>query len=430
MSRSEVWGYVGRVDDSHRDVVTRRAEQYDKLFGGGLEERITRAQDKEAATMLRRLYEAKATGAESPWKMEDLETFLEPVNGKPPRLRANQIDGLRTAFLAAEKTGTEAHSYYSRLYDAMDNNKNPAMAVRLTEIDAARDERRVTDDEHRAILATRLELQNQYESGADSSKAETLIEAYRIAHSSMIDSDEKRARLDALVGQGLSAKDGQTVRGWVDPYNDDADRKRAVDAITKAYEVSMTKPDMSTQGRKDLALELYYALDAMERVFTSDPSKGSWNTEVENVLTEKAVKDVTAQVLQATGQDVTGYGTGERRPKYREATALEYLREQGKLTAEQAGQFPTEYRDRAEQLETDAFRNAGLSNSQKFRTRLSGGDLVYSPNPIQRDAQGRIIPRADLYQVRYQIVNGKYVPTVYQMDMTAKGFTKIVWQQP
>jgi hypothetical protein len=325
---------------------------------------------------------------------------------------------------------TLINSMYSRLYTAIDGNRNPAFELPIKEINE-----RVTDaTQHQAVLAKRNELQREYESGQYSTKEEVLLSGYDIVFHPNMSTEAKQKWVDDHVkaGGGLSAEDGNKLRSWIDPYNDNKDRKDAMDAITNAYHLSMANQNVGTQGKKDLEYELYNARNAMEGLFL-DPktTKADIQAAVAGFLDKQATADLQDLIKRATGGKVDKFATGEYRPKYREATAFEYLREQGKLPAETAAQFPQDTRPKAEQLEKDALDKAGIKTS--FTERMPSGDLVYSTQKIVRGGTGKMLKsdtggQGTLYQVRYQVKNGTYIPTVYTQNPETGYFDVIAWE--
>ena len=325
---------------------------------------------------------------------------------------------------------TLINSMYSRLYTAIDGNRNPAFELPIKEINE-----RVTDaTQHQAVLAKRNELQKEYESGQYSTKETVLLAGYDIVFHPNMTPQAKQKWVDDHVkaGGGLSAEDGNKLRSWIDPYNDNKDRKDAMDAITNAYHLSMANPNVNTQEKKSLEYELYNARNAMEILFL-DPktTKADINEAVEGFLSKRATADLQTLIKRATGGAVEKFATGDVRPKYREATAFEYLREQGKLPAETAAQFPQDIRPKAEQLERDALEKAGIKTA--FSERIPSGDLVYSTQKIVRGGTGKMLKsgtggQGTLYQVRYQVKSGTYVPTVYTQNPETGYFDVIAWE--
>jgi hypothetical protein len=345
-------------------------------------------------------------------------TWEERLRGKRERL--------------LKKPGEEdvVSALYSRLYGALDRNKNPAFEVTIKEIDdTAKD-----PTEHQALLAKRNELQKSYESGLGSTREDVLLAGYDIVfHPSMsVAAKQKWVDEKAKGGGGLSAEDAKKLRSWIDPYNENKDRKDAMDAISTAYRLSMANPNLGTQAKKDLELELFNARNAMETLFL-DPktTRADITKAVEEFLSKRVTLDLKELVKQTTGAEVRGFATGELRGTYRQATTQEYLREQGKLTGEAAAQFPQDLRPKAEQLEKDALRKAEIK--AEFISRLSSGDLIYSTKPIAKGATGKLLmsgagEQGTLYQVRYQVKNGTYVPTVYTQNPQTGAFDVIAWE--
>lgn len=320
-------------------------------------------------------------------------------------------------------------SLYSRMYGAADRNKNPGLEVTIREIDETVKDPQV----HQALLAKRNELQKSYESGLGSTREDVLLAGYDIVfHPSMsVAAKQKWVDEKAKGGGGLSAEDAKKLRSWIDPYNQDPDRKNAMDAITTAYHLSMAGINVGMAEKKALALELYNAQNEMLKLFEkSGITKPEIDRAVESFLNKKAIKDLEGVVKQTTGADI-GFATGEIRGKYREATIQEYLREQGKLTGEPAAQFPQDVRPKVEQLEKDALNKAKIK--AEFTTRLTSGDLVYSTKPIAKGTTGKLLmsgagEQGTLYQVRYQVKNGTYVPTVYTQNPQTGAFDVIAWE--
>jgi len=330
-----------------------------------------------------------------------------------------------------EGTGEDVvSSLYSRMYGAADRNRNPGLEVTIKEIDET-----VKDPQaHQALLAKRNELQKSYEAGLGSTKEDTLLAGYDVVFHPSMSVTAKQHWVDehTKAGGGLSSEDAKKLRGWIDPYNENKDRKDAMDAISTAYRLSMSNSNIGTRGKKDLELELYNARNAMEALFL-DPktTKADITKAVESFLSKRATEDLKAIVKQTTGVEVRGFATGEIRGKYREATTQEYLREQGKLTGEAAAQFPQDVRPKVEQLEKDALNKAKIK--AEFTTRLTSGDLVYSTKPIAKGATGKLLmsgagEQGTLYQVRYQVKNGTYVPTVYTQNPQTGAFDVIAWE--
>ncbi len=338
----------------------------------------------------------------------------------------------RARVLKAEAglTADVVSALYTRMYDAKDNNRNPGLEVTTKEIDEVAKDK----SDHQALLAKRDELQRSYESGLGSTKEEVLLAGYDIVYHPNMSVAAKQKWIDDHVraGGGLSAEDGTKLRNWIDSYNGNPDRKNAMDAITTAYHLSMAKPDMGPTAKKELALELYNARNAMEALFINPKTtKADIAAAVEDFLSKRATLDLQALIKQTYGAPITSYATGELRGGYREATAYEYLREQGKLTAETAAQFPQDIRPKAEQLEKDALKKAAIKT--EFTARLSSGDLIYSTKPIAKGPTGKLLmsdtgEQGTLYQVRYQVKNGTYVPTVYKQNPQTGVFDVIAWE--
>jgi hypothetical protein len=170
----------------------------------------------------------------------------------------------------------------------------------------------------------------------------------------------------------------------------------------------------------------------MEKLFL-DPktTAADIKSNVETFLSNKATMDLRELVRQAAGGYIDKFATGEARPAYREATAYEYLREQKKLTGEKAAQFAQDIRPKAEQLEKDALGKAGIK--AEFTYRISSGDLVYSTKALVKGTTGKLLMsgtggQGTLYQVRYQVKNGEYVPTVYTQNPQTGAFDVIGWE--
>lgn len=266
-----------------------------------------------------------------------------------------------------------------------------------------------------------------------STREDILLAGYDIVFHPNMSVAAKQKWVDDHVkaGGGLAAEKGKELRGWINEYNDNPDRKNAIDAITTAYHLAMADPTVKPEGKKDLALELYNALNVMEKLFI-DPKKTKvdYDKAVEGFLSKRATEDLQTIIKQTTGAEIRV--TREIRGKYREATMQEHLREQGALTGELAAKFPQDVRQRAEQLEKDALGRAKIKAD--FTVRLSSGDLVYSTKPIVKDATGKLLisgtgEQGMLYQVRYQVKNGTFVPTVYTQDRNTKSFDIIVWER-
>jgi len=329
----------------------------------------------------------------------------------------------------AEGAEDVVSSLYSRMYEAADRNKNPGLEVTIREIDET-----VKDPEkHQALLSKRNELQKSHENGLGSTREDVLLAGYDIAFHPNMSVAAKQKWIDdhAKPGAGLSAEDAKKLRGWIDPYNEDPARKEAMDAINDTYKISMANPNLGTAAKKALALELYNARNEMIKLFEKPGiTKPEIDRAVESFLNKKAVKDLEGIVKQTTGEDI-GFATGEIRGKYREATVQEYLREQGQLTGEAAAQFPQKVRAKAEALEKDTLNKAGLK--AEFTTRLTSGDMIYSTKPIAKGATGKLLmsgtgTQGVLYQVRYQVKNGTYVPTVYTQNPETGAFDVIAWE--
>lgn len=218
-----------------------------------------------------------------------------------------------------EGTGGDAvSSLYSRMYSAADRNKNPGLEVTIREIDETVKDPQV----HQALLAKRNELQKSYESGLGSTREDVLLAGYDIVfHPSMsVAAKQKWVDEKARGGGGLSAEDAKKLRSWIDPYNENKDRKDAMDAISTAYRLSMANPNRGTQEKKDLELELFNARNVMETLFLdSKTTKADITKAVESFLSKRATEDLEAIVKQTTGVKVRGFATGEIRRKYREA---------------------------------------------------------------------------------------------------------------
>lgn len=254
------------------------------------------------------------------------------------------------------------------------------------------------------------------------------IEAYKVVYSPTMSTAAKKAWIDSRQGNGLSSDDATKWRAKVDPYNDDDNRKRAMGALLDAYQTSMKNPNLSTARVKELELELYKAQQQMEGVFLANPEAPAvWDEQIKRILQDKAVNDINSLIRQTVGTDITKFATGEARGPYKTATLIEMLHEQG---AAPVGAMTEDNIKMARQLENDAFKNAKLPDYQKFTATLSSGELVYSNKQIQKK-DGKIIPNADLYVVRYDpeaAKQGEAKPQILRMNMSTYKFTDLVWE--
>ena len=419
-SYNEAASYVNLVDKGHRETVR---QQVDRLRLG-VENADAYAQDQTRDNLNSRVWDWASTApadAKEPFTEEELTALTQ---GEKPQLRAEQVAEIKKTMEAARlaRDDKEVGSLYSRMYSALDENKNPALVVSIKDIDATLQD----PAKHQAALAKRNELQKDYESRIGTTREETELEAYRTVYSATMSTEAKKKWIDSHVGAGLSVEDAAKWRGKVDPFNDNEGRKAAMGAIIDAYQISMSNPNMSTADVKKLQLELYKAQQQMESIFLANPENtAAWDEQVSRILQNKAVNDIQTLVMQYTGEAVTKYASGEYRAPYKEATAIEYLREQGKAPA---GSLTEEVTQKAQALERDTLDKAGMPNVKNFTTAMKNGELIYSDKKIERDASGKIIPTASLYMVKYQIRDGTYVPTVYRMNMKTYTFSDVVWE--
>lgn len=322
----------------------------------------------------------------------------------------------RTRLVEAGKPGKEEEedvvsALYSRLYSAKDGGKvNPGIEVPISEIDL-----KVKDpQQHQALLAKRNELQKDYESGGTSTREGTLYEAYRIANDPNMTEVAKNKWIDdhTKLGGGLSPDDGMKVRGWIKPYNDNPDRKRAMDAVQQAYTISMqNETDKSRQMK--IALDLYNAENALDKMF-NDPNttKATIDSAVTQFLEGKVVQDIMSVLKEKTG----GAGFPVASKFAGTARELETAREQDLFTQfpERGAEFETTYRAEALKQEQAELKRVGIVFIKQAENPL--GDQVYMTadgkeyvvrQTREVDAKGKATMIERVYLVEYRTVNGK-----------------------
>jgi hypothetical protein len=257
-----------------------------------------------------------------------------------------------------------------------------------------------------------------------------LEEAWKIAYdrSNGWTDEQKNQKIRAL---GIPSKDLGEVLAKVDYLKNNPKGADSMAAIQNAYSMSMAGQNVSTQGKKDLALELYNARQTIENMII-DPktTQADLDNQVQRILQGKALQDLESIVKGVAGQPVGGYATGEYRAQYQQATMVEYLREQGKAPA---GSITPDVLDKAKALEHDALSKAGLVKLEANTTTANDKSTIYSDKPILRDKNGRIIAdpaqgAGKLYQVRYQVKDGKYIPTVFAINLRTGAFDQIEWE--
>ena len=420
-SLDEAEAYVNLVDQGHRETVRGAVDRLRKQ----IDDAPAFAQDQRRDHLNSQVWDwaaAASPDTKEPFTEQEIEAL---ATGDTPAVRAEQVQEIKDNLAQArlQRDDKEVSGMYSRLYTAMDENKNPGLVLSIAEIDST-----VQDaGKHQAILSKRNELQREYETRSNTTREAVELDAYRVVYHPTMTTAAKKKWIDEHAGNGLSMDDATKWRGKVDPFNDDDNRKKAMGAIVDAYQTSMKNPNLSTSGVKKLELELYKAQQQMEGVFLANPDNtAAWNDQVTRILQDKVVNDINTLVRQVAGATVDKFATGDIRPAYREATAIEYLREQGQAPV---GAATEEVTKKIKELESDALKAASLTKAKDFTATLSTGDVIYSDKKIVRGEGGKIVPSADLYQVRYQIKNGTYVPTVYRMNMTTYTFSDVVWEQ-
>jgi hypothetical protein len=370
----------------------------------------------EKATEQDTLFSDLYVQADTPEKLDDLRTKLienKYMRGTQKHTWDVWIRDKRNRIVeeGPETAGADVvSSIYSRLYNAVDNNRNPGLEVPISEIDA-----KVTDpQQHQALLAKRNELQKSHESGGTSTNESTFYEAYRIANDPTMSETAKNKWIDdhTKLGGGLSPDDGMKVRGWIKPYNDNPDRKRAMDSIQQAYTISMQN-ETDKKRQMAIALDLYNAQNALDKMF-NDPktTKATIDAAVNQFLEGKVVQDIMSVLSQKTGG--AGYpGASKFAGTARE---LETAREQGLFVQfpESGAEFETTYRAEAMKQEQAELKRVGVVPISKTENSL--GDMVYTTGDGKEyvvrqtrevDAKGKATMLERVYLVEYRTVNGK-----------------------
>ena len=283
----------------------------------------------------------------------------------------------------------------------MDGGRNPGLELPIKEIDET-----IQDaGKHQALLAKRQELQSSYEAKRDATKEDTLLAGYDIVYSDTMSESAKNKWIDDHVGNGLSPEDGNRLRGWVKPYNDIPARKKAMDSITEAYKISM----MNAPGQeKKLALELYNARNAMEKLFLHpNTTQAVIDDAVTSFLIDRAVKDFDDVLNRATG----GAGFPVDFREAGRARELETARELGVLGQfpKTAAEFATSYRETALQQEKNALGRAKITSTGQAVNAL--GDMEYTTATgekyVVRQTKVDNVEVERVYPVSYRTANGK-----------------------
>jgi len=316
------------------------------------------------------------------------------------------LRGKRERLLKKPEGEDVVSALYSRLYGALDENRNPAFEVTIKEIDET-----IKDPtEHQAVLAKRNECIKSYESGAGSTKEDVFYEAYRVANDPHMSEQAKNAWIDkhAERGGGLSPEDAMKVRGWVKPYNDNPKRKEAMDAVGQAYRLSMANPNISTSGKKKLALELYNAQVKLGQMFENPKTTDAdIDAAVTSFLEGKAIEDIKTVLSQAT----EGAGFPFAGAKAGMARELETAREYGLFTQfpKKGTEFETTYRPIALEQERAALAKAKIAFISQ--TQNVFGDQEYTASDgnkyvvRQTKVDGKMVER--VYKVLTRMMNGK-----------------------
>jgi hypothetical protein len=353
--------------------------------------------------------------ADTPEKLDDLHLKLienKYMNGTQKHTWDVWINDKKNRIKKGidEVTGSDVVSgLYSRLYAALDANKNPGIVVPISEIDE-----KVTDpQEHQALLAKRNELQKSYESGGFSTNESALYEAYRIANDPYMNEAAKNKWVDdhTKEGMGLSPEDGMKVKGWIKPYNDNPDRKKAMDSIQQAYTISMqNEPDKDKQLK--IALELYNAQNALDKMF-NDPktTKATIDAAVNQFLEGKVVQDIMNVLSAKTGG--AGFPVASRFAGT--ARELETAREKDLFNQfpEKGAEFETTYRAEALKQEQAELKRMGIAFVSQERNAF--GDQIYKAAngdeyvvlQTREDQKGKPVMVERVYKVEYRTVNGK-----------------------
>jgi hypothetical protein len=261
--------------------------------------------------------------------------------------------------------------------------------------------------------------------GPDKSDPEVYSQGYSVVFDPTRSVEDKQKWIDSHVGKGLIPDDAFKLRQKIDFYNESPETKFAYNAIADAYDVSMKNPNKSTAQVKALEYEKFKSLQQFEEIVKKYPNNPAiWNEEVRRILEEKTVTNLTEIVKQVAQGEINKYATGEYRPAYKEATALEYLREQGKAPV---GAITEQVLSKISALEKDVLNKSGRKDLLNYTAKLKDSTVIYSDKPIVRGRTGKIVASPNLYQVRYQIIDGAYVPTIYRQNPSTGAFDIIVW---
>lgn len=317
-----------------RGLVTK----WQGLYGAGVEARVTREQDVEAAKMLAQLYTWRRAGGQgdAPWNLDTLTAKLEKS-----KLRTEQLGSLRTAFEQADEpdavVGFRARIYGAMMPDGGGRSTNPLLAVRPSQITDAYLRGELTIEQHGSLLKELDQARADYERGIGVTKAATEVEAAQVVYNPNMTRPQK----EQWVRDHKADFSGDDLGKWLGRIEVNSGSSVRADIFTQihnTYRSSMQgKPEAEAER---LGLLEYDAVNDMERYMAETAGKPGaeqlWQAKLHETLGNKVIEQLQARLLQLTGATrfpVAGMQAGRAREL---ETAQEYgiLAEYGKEMTE------------------------------------------------------------------------------------------------
>jgi hypothetical protein len=406
----EMESYASLVDKSHREMVREDIERERADLGNGL----MYEQDKRATSIISDMTKWSTStpeGVPAPWdEAKVAELASQKYENGEPVLREDNLQTIKKAFDEIERLRDDPQSVamYSQLYEAIDANKNPALAVTLKEIDNTIQDRAINT----AIKAKRQELQQQYEAGINKTKESAEYEAAGVIFDVTKSQKYKRDWL-AKNRDNFSGDDYGKWLGKIDASSGVNERTDIYTAINEYYSKEMGGPNTTTAQRKDLAVERYEALTSFEEYMMSTDDPNMWKQKLREFNDAKTFRKIEDEIEKKLG---ASYGGTVGVPATRREDIVESARELGILSG-----YPTEAK------EYDARRESIQNRDQATVTKkLPKGITITSVTPATAKSEALYYSSdKKVYFVKYEKVGKDIVRVVYSADVGGTKWTRV-----
>jgi hypothetical protein len=354
------------------------AEKYSSHYGTNALDADTKRQDVKGYELLNELYAWKRSGAQgdAPWTDATITTLF-----KEGKLREEQIDSLVTAWQTADEPQVVV-DFRSEIFQYM------LPVGKLKPLAWTDLEKRITDSyrdgelskpEHRELLDLAMKSREEYEKRLGITEEEFEFNASQVIYDSRRSEDNKRQ----WMVDNAAHFSGEDYSKWflrILPDNGEEDRKSIITSISDFFGRASQGADVKETRKRELAIEEYYAKEAMQTVFINNPKDiVKWQQALNSMLADSAITDLESRLQTKLG---ALYPRAGGLTDWRILDILEAGRE-AKLFGENAAltaRFAvrsSDVREREQKLITDKVRGIEISDVE---TDPNGESLFYDRN--------------------------------------------------